>query len=784
VRTRRPCIALALTLGISFAALGQVPPPALSNERAVPFEVTINGAKSGTWVFVERGGVLYAPREAFEEWRLELPPGTPTIQFRDQPYRQLSSVPGFRAKVDYANQSIELLFSPQSFSTMKLTREITKRAPPSEVLPSIFLNYDLSFQGTRPRDAASVKDLGMLNELGLSGSLGVLTSSSALRNLVNDPTLGSPRQFLRLETTFTHDFPDSNRTLRIGDSVTRGAMGGRDVYFGGVRYGTNFALTPGLVTQPLPVIGGISAAPSTVELYVNNVLRQVSNVPTGPFVIDNSPILTGTGEARLVVRDLLGRETVVTQPFFTSSQLLAAGLDDWSVEAGRVRHDIGIASDNYGDPFASGTWRRGMSNTLTLEGRLEASRGLRVVDAGMLSLLPWNVLAKAALAGSQHDRLGDGGRWLVGLEHQSLRAGATIEFSGASARFREVGLEDPLLAIKYQAAANFLYNADRWGTLGLGYADIRRFDGTHVTTISGNYSVRVGARGSLVLSASRAMSGGSGSSIGATLLLPLDSARVVNITAGTHGDTRDLYAAAVQNPGIDSDLGWRVLAGEQQSVRRAEGGLYYQGRYGAISADASKSSSQQSARIGATGGFVLADDHLFLSRRVDESFALVEVPGYGGVGIGLGSNVLTRTNEDGVALVPRLVPYVVNSIRLDPKELPINAELDSIERQAVPAWRSAVKVQFPVRAGRGALIRIVLDDGDPAPAGAVVTLEGDAETFYVARRGEAYVTGILPASKLRLAWNGAQCPISITLPPDNPDQIPRVGPVTCKGVPR
>jgi outer membrane usher protein len=781
-----PCRRLlaALLFALPAAAAAKSPPPSLANERAMPLEVVVNGAKSGTWLLVERAGILYAPREAFEEWRVQVRPDAPAVEFKGQQYLALSAVPGFKAKVDFANQSVELLFSPQAFALMRMTRELDKKPVVSEVLPSLFVNYDLSYSAARLRDSPSTRDVGMLSEMGFSTRLGVLTTSVAARNLTNDPHLGIERRSLRLETTYTRDFPEQNRTLRFGDTVTRAAMWGRDVYFGGVRYGSNFALTPGFVSQPLPVVSGLSAAPSTVELYVNDVLRQVSNVPTGPFVIDNFPLLTGNGEARLVVRDLLGRETVVVQPFFTSTQLLASGLDDWSLEAGRVRRDLGIQSNNYGEGFASGTWRHGHGNDLTVEARAEAGRKHKLIGMGMLSVLPWQVLAKAALVASDASGLGKGGHWLVGIEHEGLRGGASFQVARSTQKFREIGQEPTISPIKFQYAGNVLYSTGSFGTFGLGFASITRFDDTRVATISGNYSMRMFEHGNLTVTASRAIAGGTGSAFGVTLLVPLGQGRVANATVGRRTGKQDAYVAAVQNPGIETDLGWRVLAGEQQDERRAEGGLYYQGRFGSMSADVSTAKSQTALRLGATGGMVWADGHFFATRRVDESFAIAEVPGYAGVGIGLGSNVLTRTDKDGVALIPRMLPYIRNSIRIDPKELPINAEIESIELQAVPAWRSAVKVTFPVRGGRGALLKIVLDDGQPAPAGAIVRIEGDSEGFYVARRGEAFVTGLTPASRVALTHGGQRCALEVRLPPDNPDEIPRVGPIACRGVTR
>ena len=782
LRTR--LIALALTLWISTSAAQTVAPGGSAVERLLPLEVTVNGAKGGTWLFLERAGALYAPSDAYEEWRVQLKPSAQPILYKGQPYFPLSAVPGFNARLDAANQSVALLFSPQAFAATRMTQDVTKRLVISEVLPSLFFNYDLNYQASAIRDAPSTRDLGLLSELGLSTGWGVLTSSSAARNLTGSQFPGTPSHFILLETSFTRDFPDENRTLKLGDSITRAGMWGRNVYFGGVQYGTNFGLIPGFISQPLPVLNGVSTAPSTVELYVNDVLRQVSNVPTGPFAIDNFPLLTGNGEARLVVRDILGRETVIVQPFFTSSQLLVSGLNDWSVEAGALRRDFGTASTHYGEAFGTATWRHGYSDTLTLEGRTEATKELGVVGLGVVSALPAQMLGRVALVASHDKSAGSGGQWLVGLEHQGLRDGAAIQVQRASGNFRQLGFDVPFGPPKLQVAANLSYSSINAGTFGLGYAYIGRFDDTRVSTVSGNYTLRVGEKSSLTFTASRALTGASGSAVGVNFLVPLDGNRVVSATFATHDRQTDAYLTAAQNPNPDSGFAWRALAGEQLSRAHAEGGLYYLGRYGNLAADASTSRDQSTLRLGANGGVVLADGHLFVTRRVDESFAVAEVAGYGNVGIGLGSNVLTRTDAGGTALIPRLMAYQQNSVRIDPRELPVSAEIDSIEQVAVPAWRSGVKVVFPVRSGRGALLKIVFDDAQAAPAGALVQIEGDKETFYVARRGEAFVTGLQPANRLTLNWKDRRCVFDVALPAEATDEIARLGPYACQDVPR
>ena len=259
---------------------------------------------------------------------------------------------------------------------------------------------------------------------------------------------------------------------------------------------------------------------------------------------------------------------------------------------------------------------------------------------------------------------------------------------------------------------------------------------------------------------------------------------VISASATHRADENDFYIAASHTPEQDNGLGWRTLAGQQQGQARAEGGLLYAGRYGQVNADLSASRDQTALRLGASGGIVVADGNFFATRRVDNSFGIAEVAGYPDVGIGLSGNVLTKTNAQGVALIPRMMPYQNNLVRIDPAELPISAEIDSIEQAAVPAYRSAVKVVFPVRSGRGALIKINFADGEPAPAGALVYLAGDKQEFYVARRGEAFVTGLETTNQLQLKWKDQSCKLEVTLPAVTTEDIARVGPVICQGVVR
>ena len=134
-------------------------------------------------------------------------------------------------------------------------------------------------------------------------------------------------------------------------------------------------------------------------------------------------------------------------------------------------------------------------------------------------------------------------------------------------------------------------------------------------------------------------------------------------------------------------------------------------------------------------------------------------------------------------MLPRLLPYQPNPVRIELADLPLDTQITAAELAAVPYFRSGVFMRFPVERANGALLTLRLENGEPMPVGSVVTVVGRDEQFPVAQRGEAYVTGLTEKNRIRASWRGQTCEFDVDLG-KTLGAVPRVGPLTCKGVKR
>ena len=245
----------------------------------------------------------------------------------------------------------------------------------------VFVNYDLSMiQNSSDQEVRRIGLFEMVafNEWG-SGSTNFLAQYNQVAN--------SP-EWIRLDSYWRKDDPNKMHTLTLGDTYSRGTGWSGGVRFGGLQWGSNYSTQPEFVTLPLMSMAGEAALPSTVDLYINNALRLQREIPPGPFSIDEIPTVTGDGQAKLVVRDILGREKIITQNFYSSQQLLRVGLNQYSLEFGAIRENYGRSSNDYGRMMTAATWRRGLSNRFTLQTHAQALSDQGLLGLGTYSVLP------------------------------------------------------------------------------------------------------------------------------------------------------------------------------------------------------------------------------------------------------------------------------------------------------------------------------------------------------------------------------------------------------------
>ena len=225
--------------------------------------------------------------------------------------------------------------------------------------PGGFLNYDLRYD-----DTAGVTSLGANWEVGAFARPGLFTSSFFSGN--ND------RGTIRLDTAFRRDDPERITSAVAGDTITRPGSYGAAVRMGGLQYQRNFGTAPLLITYPSADVAGTAVVPSTVDVYINNAKAYSTPVRPGPFSVQNLPVPVGAGNVRVVVRDVFGKESTAVVPYVRYDSMLKQGLHDFSYEAGFLRRNYAVESNDYGDFAAVATHRYGVTDWLTLEGHAEA----------------------------------------------------------------------------------------------------------------------------------------------------------------------------------------------------------------------------------------------------------------------------------------------------------------------------------------------------------------------------------------------------------------------------
>jgi outer membrane usher protein len=759
-----------LCLAAQFAAAAD--PPQLT--EAV-LEVTLRNDEPGEMLVVLRGpeGQLYLEESDFARLRLQLPRTAPHM-YEGRRFFDPKAISGCTIAIDESAQRAVITTPAASLDTTHLSAAERRSPDITPASPGAFLNYQLSAQQIDGQNLG-----GAFAELGVFAGAGVLTSTAVARYGNDD------NQLVRLDSTYTRDFPGTLETLNLGDAISDGASWGNAVRYAGVRWSRNFGLRPDLLTTPLLATSGTATVPSTVDVFVNNQLVTSRQLPPGPFIIDRLPTVSGTGDVNVVVRDALGREQVLTQSFYSSVSLLAQGLSQYSVNLGKIRDNYALESNDYGPMLGEASYRRGITDAITLEGHAEYLAG-DAHAAGLnaaLGLGQMGVINVTAANGG--DSSGSG--WLsgAGFEHRGTNTSFVVSSLWASSAFSQVGEPlDPAMRLRQRSLVQTGSGLGRFGSLSLAYVRQTYRDSPTQQTLGLTHSIRLGRVGSLNLTLTQTrtaaqLATGTRNSTSAYLIfvLPVDFRRAVTLSAvggsGPGAPANELIASVSQSPPVGPGTGYRLSA---SSAGNYDADWRQQFSSADLEVEAARNQGLDGRSAYLSGAMTLLDGQLNTTRSVNGSFAMVDVAGLPDVPVYVENQLTTHTDATGRALLYNLRPYEANRISITPEDLPLDTTIAASSTIMAPPYRSGVIARFPVERVRSGTFRLVTDDGRPVPVGAVVTIKGTS--FPVVLDGMVYVTGYDHGMSAQASWSGGHCSFRLEPPPSD-DPLPDMGTIQC-----
>jgi len=761
---------LMLCLGAQAAIAAN--PPALT--EAV-LEVTLSASEPGEMIVVLRGpqGQLYLDENDFARLRLHVPQTAPYMH-EGRRFFEPKAIKGCTVTIDESLQRAVIATPASSLDTTHLSAAERRSPDVTPASPGAFLNYQLSAQQIDGQNTG-----GAFAELGVFAGAGVLTNTAVARYGATD------NQLVRLDTTFTRDFPATLETLNLGDAISDGASWGNAVRFAGVRWSRNFGLRPDLLTTPLLATAGTATVPSTVDVFVNNQLVTSRQLPPGPFVIDRLPTVSGTGDVSVVVRDALGREQVVTQSFYSSPTLLAQGLTQYSVNLGKIRDDYGLQSNQYGPLLGEVSYRRGITDGFTLEGHGEYLAGDSHAAGVNAAFAVGRIGVINVTAANGGDSNGSG--WLsgVGIEHRGTNATFIVSSLWATSDFSQVGEPlDPAFRMRQRNLVQTGVGLGSFGSLSLAYVRQTYRAAPTQQTLGLTHSITFGRVGALNLTLSRTrtaadLSSSAQSSTSAYLIfvLPLSQRRAATLSAvggsGTGAPANEVIASMTMSPPVGPGSGYRLSA---STAGNYDADWRQQFHSADLELEVARNQGFEGRSAYLSGAMTLLDGQLNTTRSVNGSFAMVDVAGLADVPVYVENQLTTHTDSNGRALLYNLRPYEANRISITPEELPLDTTIAASSTIMAPPYRSGVIAHFPVERVRSGTFRLVTDEGKPLPVGAVVTLKG--AQFPVVLDGMVYVTGYDHGMAAEASWTGGHCRFRLEPPPPD-DPLPDMGTVKC-----
>jgi outer membrane usher protein len=753
-----------------------IPPP--PEDQKAFLQLVVNEVAQGEVMVVLRPGDILIGESDLGAAGLK---GLEGARRESQEGRTMISLASLSPRLRYVFQDADLVLRISADPSMlgTTTINLASARPPglSEASDrSLFINYAGWLEdGRRPTGFA---------ESGLSLGKGRVFYTSG--------TAHSDGRMVRNMTSFTLDLPSRLLRAVIGDSVlgTEDLLGG-SLFITGINVGTNYTVDPYFHRFPSLGFSGAATTPSTVEVYVNGALVRRQELAPGPFSVQNLPVTVGRGETRVVVRDAFGSQTTLGSSYYLGQGVLAAGLTEKNLAVGARPVTPGLGGLDYQGGALLGTYRRGITRWLTAGVRAEGTPELASGGANVALALPYGEAGASLGASRQGEQTGTALAGYYSYTGRGLNLGLAVR--APSARYANLTTPAEMDRPVTEGRATIGTSIGGLLTVSLQGQQGRWRDGGSDRRLSFIANMPIGRAFNLFANGSRSWDrhGQRVTDLFAGVSWAPAARTTVLAAASGHGDANgqvgsaraEIQHAVPLGPGV----GYTLLSdvGRESKLLMAEGRA--QGAHGRIEAQVQRSAGVTSSVVRLSGGIIAMGGDLFLTRPVDSSFALIQVPGVAGVRGYQSNQPVGRTNAQGNLLIPNLLPYYDNRLGINDKDIPIAFDVGAIEMTIAPPYRGGAVVRFPVRrilSVTGQAV-VLLGGAKVVPAfGQITVMVGKkAAISPINAEGTFYLEDVPSGRHMaEIEFGKGTCTFLLQVPP-SAQPVADVGTVTCTGRP-
>lgn len=716
------------------------PQIAAQEQRAI-LMLTVNQVTQGqVFVFLRSNNILIL-RSDLEKAGLHIVFGLQE-KINNENYIPLASLAP-SIKYEFDEKTLELRITAQA-NLLGSTSINLENQPPKNIISTRDTSWFFNYAFNLPISGEIFNTYTFFGESGLSFNGNLLYSSFS--HTANG-------LFVRGLTNFTLDHPQNLTRWVWGDSLANSGNLGGGILMGGLSISREFGLNPYFVRQPSFGLSGAVLTPSTVEIYVNGQRVSQQALPPGQFQINNLLLPTGSGSTKIVLRDAFGQEQVINSPFYFSAGLLKPGISDYSLNLGFLRNNLNSDNFNYSSPVFLGRYSQGITKNLTLGERLEASTNLVSAGSTITTSLPFGSLELSLAASNNSGVSGAATSIAYSYSHKNIGFSASTQL--LSDQYANLSLkasdDRPRLSNNISVSTTIFQKLN----VGLQYTSANyRFQGqSDRISLFSNIGLTRKANFYINLSRSSAAKSSATEEILIGFNYHLGNATATSLNEDiTHGQIVATLSVQKSAP-VGEGFGYQFQLNPGESNIPGNALLTYRTSANIYELNYNRGTDgQNSASLNISGSIVAVGNNLFFARPVTQSFGLIQVPGYSGVRGYVSNQEIGRTNSQGNLLIPDLIPYYGNNIRIADQDIPLNNQIDANEKIIAPAFRSGAVIRFPVQHIQSALGKISLEISRKTviPAYGQLTLIVNAHpvNLPIGEQGEFYLENIPPGNYL------------------------------------